>query len=118
MYIYCVTWIVQSSKDSSTGAQIPMTKRGTPYLASTQEEKKTLLDQGCGVGEGSRVMTDKNRPAKMSSLFRASPRNSKNTIVPHAVVAVTRHTHTYVYYLSISIYISAESGDDHSRAKL
>ncbi|CAH2106609.1 unnamed protein product [Euphydryas editha] len=55
---YSSNFIAQSlSRDRYAGAQISMTERETLCLVYTHKKKKLLLDQICGIGEGSLVMT-------------------------------------------------------------
>ncbi|XP_046977642.1 uncharacterized protein LOC124543462 [Vanessa cardui] len=101
--IYSANPVVHSLKmDRFTGAKIPTDQAGTLYLVYTQEEKKLLIDQGYGRGEGSRVMTIHEAQGQTyGEVIIVQTRRvglSIHRSVPHAVVAITRHTNTCAYY--------------------
>ncbi|CAH2095981.1 unnamed protein product [Euphydryas editha] len=101
--IYSSNSIVHSLRmESFTGARIPEREDGTLYLVFTQEEKKTLLNQGYGTGRGSSVMTiheAQGQTRERVIIVQTKARRLRiHDSVPHAVVAVTRHTKTCIYY--------------------
>ena len=101
--IYSASPIVHSLKTHGyTGARIPYCNDGTLYLVHTQEEKKQLKDQGYGSGAGSRIMTIHESQGQTFSdvviVRTGGERLRIHESVSHAVVAVTRHTNTCVYY--------------------
>ncbi|CAH2083953.1 unnamed protein product [Euphydryas editha] len=101
--IYSSNSIVHSLRmERFTGARIPEREDGTLYLVFTQEEKKTLLNQGYGTGRGSSVMTiheAQGQTRERVIIVQTKARRLRiHDSVPHAVVAVTRHTKTCIYY--------------------
>ncbi|CAH2105844.1 unnamed protein product [Euphydryas editha] len=88
--------------ESLTGAHIPVGRDRTLYLVFTQDEKRLLTDQGYGSGEGSRVLTIHEAQGQTYEdvivLQTKTRRLRIHDSVSHAVVAVTRHTNTCVYY--------------------
>ncbi|CAH2104871.1 unnamed protein product [Euphydryas editha] len=101
--IYSSSPIVHSLRaERFTGAQIPGKQDRTLYLVFTQEEKKVLIGQGYGTGEGSSVMTIHEAQGQTSEevivIQTRAKRLKIHDSVSHAVVAVSRHTKTCVYY--------------------
>ncbi|CAH2091712.1 unnamed protein product [Euphydryas editha] len=101
--IYSSNPIVRSLRmERFTGTRIPERQDGTLYLVFTQEEKKTLLSQGYGTGRGSSVMTIHEAQGQTREgviIIQTKTRRLRiHDSIPHAVVAVTRHTKTCVYY--------------------
>ncbi|CAH2083697.1 unnamed protein product [Euphydryas editha] len=101
--IYSSNPIVRSLRmERFTGTRIPERQDGTLYLVFTQEEKKTLLSQGYGTGQGSSVMTIHEAQGQTREgviIIQTKTRRLRiHDSIPHAVVAVTRHTKTCVYY--------------------
>lgn len=84
-----------------TGAVIPKSER-TLYLVHTQAEKASLISQGYGNDEGSRTLTiheAQGQTFESVVIMRTIPKKSHLLqSVPHAVVAISRHTRTCVYY--------------------
>lgn len=85
-----------------TDARIQETSPDTLYLVHTQAAKSSLIGQGYGKGEGSRVLTI-HEAQGLTYPYVVIVRTTANKLslynsVPHAVVAVTRHTNTCVYY--------------------
>ena len=83
------------------GAQIPNTLPNTLFLVHTQEEKETLTNQGYGSGTGSRILTihEAQGLTYESVIAIKTKANMKlHESVPHAVVAISRHTGTFTYY--------------------
>lgn len=84
-----------------TGATIPKSER-TLYLVHTQAEKALLISQGFGKAEGSRTMTIHEAQGQTFENVVIVRTTSKPShllqSVPHAVVAISRHTKTCVYY--------------------
>ena len=102
-YIYSSNPIIHSLKrERFTGAQIPSSCADTLYLVHTQEEKRILMDQGYGTGASSRVLTIHEAQGQTRGhVIIVRIRGARIRIhesIPHAVVAVTRHTDTCVYY--------------------
>lgn len=84
-----------------TGAQIPSTLPNTLFLVHTQEEKETLSNQGYGGGTGSRIQTIHEAQGltyESVIVIKTKGKMRLHGSVPHAVVAVSRHTGTFVYY--------------------
>lgn len=85
-----------------TGAQIPKTAPNTLFLVHTQEEKSSLIDQGYGSGEGSRVLSiHEAQGLTCENVVIINTRTKRLQVhdsVPHAVVATSRHTGSCVYY--------------------
>lgn len=101
--IYSSSPIIHSLRmEGFTGSRIPVKQDRTLYLTFTQEEKKALLSRGYGAGEGSRIMTIHEAQGQTSEnvivVQTRAERLSIHDSVSHAVVAVTRHTNTCVYY--------------------
>lgn len=88
--------------ESYTGAQIPSTAHNTLFLVHTQEEKASLVGQGYGSGEGSRVLTiHEAQGLTYDSVIIINTKSRRLQIhesISHAVVAVSRHTVSCVYY--------------------
>ncbi|XP_050563196.1 uncharacterized protein LOC118276113 isoform X1 [Spodoptera frugiperda] len=85
-----------------SGAMIPKSLPDTLYLVHTQAEKESLKNQGYGSGEGSRILTIHEAQglssAKVVVVNTATKRQKIHDSVPHAVVAISRHTHSCIYY--------------------
>lgn len=85
-----------------TGAQIPKTALNTLFLVHTQEEKSSLIGQGYGSGEGSRTLTiHEAQGLTCDSVIIINTKSRRLQIhdsISHAVVAVSRHTVSCVYY--------------------
>ncbi|XP_050563633.1 uncharacterized protein LOC126913011 [Spodoptera frugiperda] len=85
-----------------TGAQIQATAKNTLFLVHTQEEKTSLVNKGYGSGEGSRLMTIHEAQGltcdSVIIINTKSRRLQVHNSVSHAVVAVSRHTNSCVYY--------------------
>lgn len=101
--IYSSKQIVHSLKVKRyTGAHIPKNSANTLYLVHTQKEKALLKSQGYGQGQGSRTLTIHEAQGLTSEsviiINTKSRRISLHDSVPHAVVAVSRHTVSCVYY--------------------
>ncbi|XP_046977641.1 uncharacterized protein LOC124543461 [Vanessa cardui] len=83
------------------GTSIPKTKN-TLYLTHTQAEKELLIGQGYGSDSGSCTLTiheAQGRTYERVYVIRTTGKvNSLIQSVPHAVVALSRHTKTCVYY--------------------
>lgn len=84
-----------------TGASIPKAE-GILYLVHTQVEKNLLKSQGFGIDENSRVQTiHEAQGLTYEHVVIVRTENRKLKVaesVPHAVVAISRHTKTCVYY--------------------
>ncbi|XP_053618054.1 uncharacterized protein LOC128679687 [Plodia interpunctella] len=84
------------------GANIPKLE-DTLYLTHTQAEKELLISQGYGANSGSCTLTiheAQGRTFDTVIIARTTTKNSKlPQSVPHAVVAISRHTKTCVYYV-------------------
>ncbi|PZC76862.1 hypothetical protein B5X24_HaOG204044 [Helicoverpa armigera] len=85
-----------------TGAQVSITAQNTLFLAHTQEEKSSFISQGYGSGEGSRTLTIyEAQGLTYDNVVIINTKSRKLQIhdsVSHAVVAVSRHTASCVYY--------------------
>ena len=85
-----------------TGAQIPRIAQNTLFLVHTQEEKSSLVNQGYGSGEGSRTLTiHEAQGLTYDSVIIINTKSRRLQIhdsISHAVVAVSRHTVSCVYY--------------------
>ena len=96
-----------------SGAAIPKSER-TLYLVHTQAEKAYLISQGYGNDEGSRTLTiheAQGQTFETVIIVRTVPKKSHLLqSVPHAVVAISRHTKTCVYY--------TDSSNDDATARL
>ncbi|XP_045504439.1 uncharacterized protein LOC123701072 [Colias croceus] len=83
-------------------AVIPRSLENTLYLVHTQEEKSTLSNQGYGAGSGSRILTiHEAQGLTYETVFILKSNAKKLSLhdsVPHAVVAISRHTKTCVYF--------------------
>lgn len=77
-------------------------KPNTLYLVHTQTEKLMLIDLGFGKVEGSQVHTIHEAQGltfKSVIIVRTAKKKTQlHSSVSHAVVAITRHTHSCVYY--------------------
>lgn len=84
-----------------TGAEIPNAEN-TLYLAFTQAEKELLISRGYGEKTGSRTLTIHEAQAltfERVVIVRAEDQQLLlHSSVPHAVVAISRHTVDCVYY--------------------
>lgn len=85
-----------------TDAQIPKTLECALYLTHTQAEKAMLKQHGYGTGQGSRVLTIHEAQGLTTERVvivrtEAAPGQICGS-VPHAVVAISRHTGSCVYY--------------------
>ncbi|XP_075990359.1 uncharacterized protein LOC142986010 [Anticarsia gemmatalis] len=101
--VYSSSKVIKSLHISSfRGAEIPKNQPNTLYLTNTQVEKETLKHQGYGKGEGSKVLTVHEAQGLQQPsviMVRMSTRDIKiYQSVPHAVVALSRHTKSLVYY--------------------
>lgn len=96
-----------------TGSSIPKSER-TLYLVHTQAEKASLISQGYGSDEGSRTLTIHEAQGQTFEnvvIVRTIPKKSHLLAsVPHAVVAISRHTKTCVYF--------TDNADDDATARL
>ncbi|KAF9416571.1 hypothetical protein HW555_006146 [Spodoptera exigua] len=85
-----------------TGAKIPRLAQNTLFLVHTQEEKADLASQGYGSGEGSRLLTIHEAQGLTSDyvlvINTKTRRLQIHESVSHAVVAVSRHRVSCVYY--------------------
>ncbi|CAK1604660.1 unnamed protein product [Parnassius mnemosyne] len=85
-----------------TGVVIPGTLPNTLYLVYTQAEKESLTSQGYGSGPGSRILTvHEAQGLTYGTVVIMRTTTEKHKIydsVQHAVVAVSRHTVSCVYY--------------------
>lgn len=85
-----------------TGAQIPSTAQNTLFLVHTQAEKASLASQGYGSGEGSRLLTiHEAQGATYDSVIIINTKSRRLQVhdsISHAVVALSRHTVSCVYY--------------------
>ncbi|CAK1600501.1 unnamed protein product [Parnassius mnemosyne] len=85
-----------------TGVVIPGTLPNTLYLVYTQAEKESLTSQGYGSGPGSRILTvNEAQGLTYGTVVIMRTTTEKHKIydsVQHAVVAVSRHTVSCVYY--------------------
>lgn len=101
--IYSSQQLVHSLKlKPYTGSEICGTSAKTLYLVHTQKEKYLLKSQGYGTGEGSRVLTiHEAQGLTCENVVIVNTKSSKLSVhesVPHAIVAVSRHTASCVYY--------------------
>ncbi|KAL0812196.1 hypothetical protein ABMA28_009571 [Loxostege sticticalis] len=84
-----------------TGARIPKTDN-TLYLVHTQAEKSLLISQGYGTNEGSRTLTiHESQGLTFETVYiicTTAARKKIHKSIPHAVVAISRHTKTCIYY--------------------
>lgn len=85
-----------------SGARIPVSAKNTLFLVHTQEEKSLLAGQGYGSGEGSRILTiHEAQGLTYDSVIIINTKVRRHHIresVSHAVVAVSRHRVSCVYY--------------------
>lgn len=84
-----------------TDSQIPTTLLNTLFLVHTQEEKATLSNQGYGRGMGSRILTIHEAQGltyESVIAIRTRSRTQLHDSVSHAVVAISRHTGSFIYY--------------------
>lgn len=85
-----------------SGAQIPESDPDTLYLVHTQDEKESLTNQGYGSGSVSRTLTIHEAQGltfeKVVIVRTLTDKLELHDSVPHAVVAVSRHTVSCVYY--------------------
>lgn len=100
--IYSAKPIIKSlSLKRYKGSVIPR-EDGILYLVHTQAEKASLISQGYGTQKDSRTLTIHEAQGltyETVVLVRTNSRKSHLIeSVPHAVVAVSRHTKTCVYY--------------------
>lgn len=83
------------------GAEIPATD-DTLYLVHTQAEKALLISQGYGMQPGSRTLTIHEAQGLTYETVVIVRTTSRQTdlikSVPHAVVAISRHTKSCTYY--------------------
>ncbi|XP_050550003.1 uncharacterized protein LOC126910728 [Spodoptera frugiperda] len=88
--------------EAYSGAQIPVSAKNTLFLVHTQEEKSLLAGQGYGSGEGSRILTiHEAQGLTYDSVIIINTKVRRHQIresVSHAVVAVSRHRVSCVYY--------------------
>lgn len=101
--IYSSKSCVHSLKlEKYTGSRIPQDSKNTLFLVHTQAEKETLISKGYGSGEGSRTLTIHEAQGltyETVVIVRTTARRQQlHESVPHAVVAVSRHTVSCVYY--------------------
>ncbi|GBP16048.1 hypothetical protein EVAR_94389_1 [Eumeta japonica] len=71
------------------------------YLTYTQVKEETLITQGLGEGDGTRVLTilkAQGLTSEGSVIVRITARHKLHDNVSHAVVVITRHTVSCVYY--------------------
>lgn len=91
---------------SFSRARIPKSPPNTLYLVHTQVEKESLKNQGYGSGMGSRVLTiHEAQGLSYAAVVIVNTTDRKQRIhdsVPHAVVAISRHTDSCVYYTDIN----------------
>lgn len=100
--IYSANTLSRSlSLQAFKGARIP-NNPNTLYLTHTQAEKALLISQGYGKEQNSRTLTIHEAQGLTSEsviIVRTTEKRSNITCsVPHAVVAISRHTKTCVYY--------------------
>ncbi|XP_072939010.1 uncharacterized protein [Epargyreus clarus] len=105
--IYSSTSRIRSLKlKRYTDAQVPKTLEKTLYLVHTQAEKESLKKEGFGSGEGSRTLTiheAQGQTYETVVIVRTSAKHLQlHDSVPHAVVAVSRHTISCTYYTDCS----------------
>lgn len=85
-----------------TGANIPTDPPQTLFLVLTQEEKTSLISKGYGSGTGSCTLTvHEAQGLNYESVIIVQTRERSTKLrnsVPHAVVAVSRHTASCTYY--------------------
>ncbi|GBO99732.1 hypothetical protein EVAR_70801_1 [Eumeta japonica] len=73
----------------------------THFLTYTQVEKESLVSQGYEKGEGTCVLTIHEAQGLTSEgtvIVRITEKHKTHDIVSHAMVAITRHTVSCVYY--------------------
>ncbi|XP_063823084.1 uncharacterized protein LOC135073021 [Ostrinia nubilalis] len=84
-----------------TGAKIP-NQEDTLYLVHTQAEKALLIGQGYGTKTGSRTLTIHEAQGltfrEVVIVRTTSKKSHLLQSVPHAVVAISRHTDSCTYY--------------------
>ncbi|XP_050553864.1 uncharacterized protein LOC126911310 [Spodoptera frugiperda] len=109
--VYCGIYSARSNVrsldlKSFSGTQIPKSSPNTLYLVHTQAEKESLKNQGYGSGAGSRVLTvHEAQGLSCAAVVVVNTAQRKQRIhdsVPHAVVAISRHTDSCVYYTDVS----------------
>ncbi|CAG9123686.1 unnamed protein product [Plutella xylostella] len=100
--IYAATARIQSLQlKRLTDAVIPKSQTNTLFLVHTQEEKETLTSQGYGEGMGSRVLTIHEAQGltyESVIIIRTKDKIKLHDSIPHAVVALSRHTTACTYY--------------------
>ena len=101
--IYSSKCLVHSlTLERFTGARIEKTLPNTLYLVLTQVEKKSLIHEGFGIGENSRTLTvHEAQGLTYETVVIVRADTSKMQLhdsVPHAVVAISRHTQRCIYY--------------------
>lgn len=83
------------------GARIPKSDN-TLYLVHTQAEKSLLISQGYGTNENSRTLTiHESQGLTFETVYIVRTTTAPSQVtqsVPHAVVAISRHTKTCVYF--------------------
>lgn len=93
------------SRTRYSGLAIPATNINTLYLTHTQGDKTTLKTQGVGSGDGSAVMTiHESQGLTFDHVVIVRPTTKPLPIFgsqPHAVVAISRHRKTCVYYSDV-----------------
>ncbi|GBP44637.1 hypothetical protein EVAR_44165_1 [Eumeta japonica] len=80
---------------------IPKYLRNTLYLTYTQVEKESLITQGFGKGKETHVLTiheAQGLTTEGTVIVRITTIHKIHDSVSHAVVAITRHTVSYVYH--------------------
>ncbi|XP_072948186.1 uncharacterized protein [Epargyreus clarus] len=89
-----------------TDASIPKSLEKTLYLVHTQSEKESLKTEGFGSGKGSCILTIHEAQGSTYEtvvIVRTSTQQLRlHDSVPHAVVAVSRHTISCTYYSDYS----------------
>ncbi|KAG7304756.1 hypothetical protein JYU34_010112 [Plutella xylostella] len=100
--IYAATTRIQSLQlKRFTDAAIPKSQTNTLFLTHTQEEKETLTSQGFGEGTGSRVLTIHEAQGltyESVIIIKTKDKIKLHDSIPHAVVALSRHTSACTYY--------------------
>lgn len=95
---------VRSLKVKTYGSETIPNSRNTLYLVHTQAEKELLVSQGYGLEAGSKTLTIHEAQALTSEkvvIVRAATKHLQlHSSVPHAVVAISRHTDECIYFTS------------------
>ncbi|XP_060809452.1 uncharacterized protein LOC132901769 [Amyelois transitella] len=101
--IYSAKNLTRSLKLKEYGGAVIPKLNDTLYLTHTQAEKELLIGQGYGTNSGSCTLTiheAQGRTFETVVIVRTTSKKSNLLMsVPHAVVAISRHTKTCVYYV-------------------